>query len=113
VIARKLPAFLLAFFVWPYDRALAIIMVPCYLLILSVVCSAVKGVFMVALYRYATLREAPTGFSADLIDGALGGRQLNIEGAGLRPGPFVVLPRKSFSPNHFSVHEVDQGRPPG
>jgi hypothetical protein len=45
-----------------------------YLLILSVVCSAVKGVFTVALYRYASQRQAPPGFSADLIDDALGGR---------------------------------------
>ena len=69
-----IPAFLLAAFLWPYDRPLAIIMTVCYLLILSVVCSAVKGVFTVALYRYATQHEVPAGFSADLIDEALGGR---------------------------------------
>jgi hypothetical protein len=36
---------------------------------------AVKGVFTVALYRYATAGAAPPGFSADVIDGALGGRR--------------------------------------
>jgi hypothetical protein len=30
----------------------------------------------VALYRYATAGQVPPGFSADLIDGALGGRKL-------------------------------------
>jgi hypothetical protein len=35
--------------------------------------SAIKGVFTVALYRYATSGEPPSGFSADAIDGALGG----------------------------------------
>jgi hypothetical protein len=70
----SLPAFLLAFCLWPYDRALAIIMAVCYLLILSVVCSAVMGVFTVTPYRYATQGRAPSEFSADLIDEALGGR---------------------------------------
>jgi hypothetical protein len=41
-----------------------------HLLILSVVCSAMKGVVSVALYRYATQRQAPPGFSADLIEEA-------------------------------------------
>jgi hypothetical protein len=70
----SLPAFLMAAFLWSYDKALAVIMAVCYLLILSVVFSAARGVFTVALYRYATQREAPAGFSADLIDQALGGR---------------------------------------
>jgi len=70
----SLPAFLLAAFLWGYDRALAVIMAVCYLVILSVVLSAAKGVFTVALYRYATLREVPAGFSADIIDEALGVR---------------------------------------
>jgi hypothetical protein len=42
-----------------------------YTLILAAVTSAVKGIFTVALYRYATQGEAPAGFSAELIDGAV------------------------------------------
>ena len=58
---------LLAFFLWLYDRALAVIMSVCYPPDPLTVFSAFKGVFTVALYGYATQREAPVGFSADLI----------------------------------------------
>ena len=34
-----------------------------YFLLLSAVMSAVRGIFTVALYRYATGGEAPAGFS--------------------------------------------------
>jgi hypothetical protein len=34
-----------------------------YFLLLSAVMSAVRGIFVVALYRYATEGEAPAGFS--------------------------------------------------
>jgi hypothetical protein len=70
-----LPAFGMAALVWRFDRALAIIAAVSYILILSIVMSAVRGVFTVALYRYATQGEAPSGFSADVIDEALGGRK--------------------------------------
>jgi hypothetical protein len=70
-----LPAFGIAALLWDYDRALGICMAGSYLLILAVVSSAVKGVFTVALYRYATEGEAPSGFSADVIDDVLGGRR--------------------------------------
>jgi hypothetical protein len=70
-----LPAFALAAVLWKVDVALAVIMAVCYLLILAILASAVKGVFTVALYRYATLGEAPAGFSGDAIDEALGGRR--------------------------------------
>ncbi len=70
-----LPSFVLAALLWPYDRALAIIMTFFYILILALVCSAVKGVFTVALYRYAVHGESPSGFSAAVIDEALGGRK--------------------------------------
>jgi hypothetical protein len=46
---------------------------------LAIVTSAVKGVFTVALYRYATVGEVPEGFSADTIDGALGGRRRDMQ----------------------------------
>ena len=71
----SLPAFLMAFLLWPYDRGAAIIVGLVYILILAVVASAAKGVFTAALYRYAATGEAPSGFSADLIDGSLGSRR--------------------------------------
>ena len=70
-----LPAIAMAAFLWKYDPVLGIILGVCYILILAIVSSAVKGVFTVALYRYATLGEAPPGFSSDVIDEALGGRR--------------------------------------
>src|SRR5882724_4148048 len=41
-----------------------------YMLLLSVISSAVQGVFNAALYRYACDRQVPAGFSRDLIQGA-------------------------------------------
>jgi len=41
-----------------------------YFLVLSVMSSAVQGVFNTALYRYACDKEVPAGFSRDLIQGA-------------------------------------------
>lgn len=69
-----LPGTLLGALLWNLDRGFAVIAVLVYTLILAAVSSAVRGVFTVALYRYATSGEAPPGFSAGLIDGALGGR---------------------------------------
>ncbi len=68
-----LPGLALAVLLWSFDRAAAVIVGIVYLLILSVVMAAARGVFTVALYRYATSGEAPLGFSSSLIDGALGG----------------------------------------
>jgi hypothetical protein len=70
-----IPGFLLGALVWLYDPVSALIVGLVYLLILATLSSAVKGVFTAALYRYATAGEAPPGFSADIIDGALGGRR--------------------------------------
>jgi hypothetical protein len=41
-----------------------------YFLLLAAVMSAVKGIFAVALYRYATQGEAPAGFSPLILNGA-------------------------------------------
>lgn len=41
-----------------------------YFLLLATVAAAVKGIFMVALYRYATQGEVPAGFSPQLVEGA-------------------------------------------
>jgi hypothetical protein len=50
----------------------AIIVVVWYVLILAAITSAVKGVFTVVLYRYASTGELPSGFTNRAIDGALG-----------------------------------------
>jgi len=70
-----LPGLALGALFWMWDRGAGVIAVAVYTLILAAVTSAVKGIFTVALYRYATQGEAPPGFSSDLIDGALGGRK--------------------------------------
>jgi hypothetical protein len=41
-----------------------------YILLLSVVSSAVQGIFNAALYRYACFKQVPAAFSADLITAA-------------------------------------------
>ena len=46
-----------------------------YFLTLAAVAAAVKGIFMVALYRYATEGEVPAGFSPSLIQGAFTQKQ--------------------------------------
>jgi hypothetical protein len=67
-----LPAFAMVRVCWPWDPMAGIIFAVVYLLILATVFSAVKGIFTVALYRYATSGTAPNGFSVDAIDGMLG-----------------------------------------
>ncbi len=69
----SIPAVLLALACWRIDPIGGIILAVVYLIILATVTSAVRGVFTVALYRYAIAGEAPPGFSADVIDSALGG----------------------------------------
>jgi hypothetical protein len=68
-----IPAVLLALFCMPFAPIAGIVLGAVYILILATVTSAVRGVFTVALYRYATAGCAPPGFSVDAIDGALGG----------------------------------------
>ena len=41
-----------------------------YMLMLSVVMSAVQGIFNAALYRYACFKQVPPAFSAELVTGA-------------------------------------------
>jgi hypothetical protein len=77
----SIPAVLLALGCWRIDPIAGIILAGVYLLILATVTSAVRGVFTVALYRYATAGSAPSGFSADMIDGALGGGRRAAEQA--------------------------------
>jgi hypothetical protein len=70
----SLPAFGLVAACWRWDPIAGIIFAAVYLLIFAAVFAAIKGIFTVALYRYATAGSAPPGFSADVIDGMLGGR---------------------------------------
>ncbi len=62
------PGLLLGWLVYPYDLGAAIILTMVYILLLAAVSSAVKGIFTVALYRFATDGVAPYGFDADSID---------------------------------------------
>jgi hypothetical protein len=71
----SIPAIFLAFAFWRVDPVAGIILAAVYILILATVFSAVRGIFTVALYRYATAGAAPPGFSTHVIDGALGGRR--------------------------------------
>jgi hypothetical protein len=67
-----LPALLMVRVCWGWDPMAGVIFGAVYLLIVTAVFSAVKGIFTVALYRYATAGTAPDGFSANIIDGLLG-----------------------------------------
>lgn len=72
----SIPAVLLALACWRLNPIGGIILGAVYLLIMATVISAVRGIFTVALYRYATAGAAPPGFSADVIDAALGVRRI-------------------------------------
>lgn len=77
----SIPAVLLALACWQFDPIAGIILATVYILILATVTSAVRGVFTVALYRYAIAGSAPAGFSAAVIDGALNGQRREVERA--------------------------------
>jgi hypothetical protein len=76
-----MPAILLGVVGCRFDPGAAIILAIVYILILATVMTAVRGVFAVALYRYASAGTAPAGFTADAIDRALGGRLASQEPA--------------------------------
>lgn len=65
-----LPGVLLGVLAYSVDHVAGILLGLVYVLILATVFAAVKGIFTVALYRYATDGHPPFGFSRDLIDGA-------------------------------------------
>jgi Family of unknown function (DUF6159) len=77
----SIPAAVLALVCWRFDPIAGIVLAGVYLLILATVTSAVRGVFTVALYRYATAGAPPSGFSADAMDGSLGVRRQITEQA--------------------------------
>jgi hypothetical protein len=66
-----LPGAILALMVFPLDRALAVIIAVWYIAILAAITSAVKGVFTVVLFRYASTGEVPGGYAAETIDGMI------------------------------------------
>jgi Family of unknown function (DUF6159) len=53
-----------------------------YFLLLAVVAAAVKTVFTVALYRYATQGQVPAGFTPELVQNAFGAPRQLAAGAG-------------------------------
>lgn len=67
-----LPAFAILALLWPLDKPAAVILGGVYLVILAVVLSAARGVFTVALYRYATQGQGSGGFTAELIENTFG-----------------------------------------
>ena len=64
----SIPGILLVFMGRQFPPALALALF--YFLLLAAFMSAVKGIFAVALYRYATQGEAPAGFSQVNLNGA-------------------------------------------
>ena len=70
-----LPALLIGLLLFKVDPTLAIIFGIWYIIILTAITSAVKGVFTVVLYRYASTGVLPTGFSAREIDSTFGERK--------------------------------------
>ncbi len=79
-----LPAAAVGLLLFKLDPALAAIMVIWYIIILAAISSAVKGVFTVVLYRFASTGELPKGFSGREIDGALGVQR--------QPSPWDIPP---------------------
>jgi hypothetical protein len=67
-----LPGIALGLLLCKVDPALGIITVVWYVLILAAISSAVKGIFTVVLYRYASTGELPGNFSGRQIDRILG-----------------------------------------
>jgi hypothetical protein len=62
------PGVLVGAAAWSVDNAGAVIVLLTYVLFLTVVSSAVIGVFRAALYRYAVTGEVPAGFTAEALD---------------------------------------------
>ena len=64
-----LPGIIIGLAACRLDAAAGVILIVMYLLILAAVASAVKGIFTVALYRYASEGRAPFGFSPEALAG--------------------------------------------
>jgi hypothetical protein len=64
------PGAVLVYVCWMVNPILAIAVGLCYMLLLAVLSAAVKSIFTVALYRYATQGVVADGFTADELKGA-------------------------------------------
>jgi len=68
-IVLAVPGVGLAMLVFSVSPPAGVIIGVVYLLMLAAITTAVRGIFTVALYRFATTGEAPFGFSADVLRG--------------------------------------------
>ena len=69
-LVALLPGAVLVYVCWLVNDILAVAVGVCYLLLLSVLSAAVKSIFTVALYRYASQGLASEGFTTDEMKGA-------------------------------------------
>ncbi len=65
-----MPGVILTFVSMAVQPLLGIVVGVLYFLMLSVIAAAVKTIFTVALYRYASQGEVPAGFTPELVQGA-------------------------------------------
>jgi hypothetical protein len=70
-----IPALMIGLVLYKVDPALAVIFGIWYVIILAAITSAVRGVFTVVLYRYASAGVLPEGYSAREIDSTFGERK--------------------------------------
>lgn len=70
-----IPAIMIGLVLYKLNPVLAIIFAVWYVIILATITSAVKGIFTVVLYRYASAGNVPEGFSARDIDSIFGERK--------------------------------------
>ena len=64
-----IPGFGIGILLVPVSMILGISVIVTYVLMLAAVFGAVRGIFTVALYRYATDGHAPFGFSGEALGG--------------------------------------------
>ncbi len=69
-IIAFVPMAIVCYACWMVNPILALVVAVLMLLAMSVVSAAVKSIFTVALYRYASQGQVPQGFSQDLVQGA-------------------------------------------
>jgi hypothetical protein len=69
-LVALIPGAVLVYVCWMVKPLLAFAVAVFYIMLLAVVSAAVKSIFTVALYRYASQGQVPEGFSQDLVQGA-------------------------------------------
>ena len=69
-LIAMLPGLALVVVCWMVHPLLALAVGVCYMLMLAVISAAVKSIFTVALYRYASQGQVSEGFTADELKGA-------------------------------------------